>query len=47
MDVSLAELFSIPVAENVVTGYLEYNGVIHRIESVSDVESFVEMVKQL
>ena len=47
LEVDISELFSKPVAENVVTGYLEYNGVIHRIESVSGVESFVEMVKQL
>ena len=46
LDVSLSELFSKPVAENVVIGYLEYNGEVHKIESISDVESFVEMVKQ-
>ena len=46
LDVNLAELFAQPIEGNGVTGYLEYNGVIHKIESVSDVESFVEMVKK-
>ena len=47
LEVDLAELFSKPVIENVVTGYLEYNGEIHKIGSTSDVESFVEMIKTI
>jgi len=47
LDVSLVELFSKPIVENVVTGYLEYNGEVHKIESKSDVESFIEMVSLL
>jgi transcriptional regulator with XRE-family HTH domain len=47
LEVDLAELFAKPVVENVVTGYLEYNGEIHKIESISDAVSFVEMIKIL
>jgi transcriptional regulator with XRE-family HTH domain len=47
LEVDLSELFAKPVEENVVTGYLEYNGQIHKIESISDVESFVEMIKTI
>lgn len=47
LEVDLAELFAKPIVENVVTGYLEYNGEIHKIGSISDVESFVEMIKTL
>lgn len=47
LNVDLAELFVKPIVENVVTGYLEYNGEIHKIQSISDVESFVEMIKIL
>lgn len=47
LEVDLAELFAKPFVENVVTGYLEYNGEIHKIESISDVESFVEMIKTI
>lgn len=47
LEVDLSELFAKPVEENVVTGYLEYKGEIHKIESISDVESFVEMIKTI
>ena len=47
LQVDLAELFAKPVVENVVTGYLEYNGEIHKIESISDIVNFVEMIKTL
>ncbi|MFZ4454675.1 MAG: helix-turn-helix domain-containing protein [Bacteroidales bacterium] len=46
LGLSLAELFAYPIEENGVTGYLGHNGVIHKIESVSDVDSFVIMVKK-
>lgn len=45
LEVDLVELFAKPVVENIVTGYLEYNGEIHKIESIKDVESFVQMIK--
>jgi len=47
LEVNLSELFAKPVAEHVVSGYLEYNGEIHKIESISDVENFVEMIKKI
>ena len=46
LEVDMYELFAKPVVENVVTGYLEYNGEIHKIESIKDVESFVQMIKR-
>jgi transcriptional regulator with XRE-family HTH domain len=45
LEVDLFELFAKPVVENVVTGYLEYNGEIHKIQGLPDLESFVEMIK--
>jgi transcriptional regulator with XRE-family HTH domain len=47
LEVDLVELFAKPIIENSVTGYLEFNGEIHKIESISDVESFVEMIKTM
>ena len=47
LEVDLAELFAKPVVENVVTGYLEYYGEIHKIQGLSDLESFVEMIKTI
>lgn len=46
LEVDLYELFAKPVVENVVTGYMEYNGEIHKIQGLSDLESFVEMVRK-
>jgi transcriptional regulator with XRE-family HTH domain len=46
LEVDLSELFAKPVVENIVTGYLEYNGEIHKIQDLSDLESFVEMVRK-
>jgi hypothetical protein len=47
LEVDLVELFAKPIVENSLTGYLEYNGEIHKIESITDVESFVEMIKAM
>jgi len=46
LEVNLAELFTKPIVKNVVSGYLEYNGEIYKIESISDVENFAEMIKK-
>jgi len=43
LEIDLAELFTKPVGENVISGYLEFNREIHKIESISDVQSFVEI----
>jgi transcriptional regulator with XRE-family HTH domain len=47
LEVDLSELFAKPVVDNLVTGYLEVNGQIHKIESIKDVESFMEMIKTI
>ena len=34
LEVNLSELFAKPIVKNVVSGYLEYNGEIYKIESI-------------
>jgi transcriptional regulator with XRE-family HTH domain len=45
LEVDLVELFAKPVIKNVVIGYLEYNGEVYKIQGISDLESFMEMIK--
>ena len=44
LEVDVTELFAKPIPKNNISGYLEYNGEIYKIERLSDVESFIEMV---
>ncbi len=46
LEVDISELFAKPVAENVVTGYLEYNGEIYKIESILDIEKLIEKMEK-
>jgi transcriptional regulator with XRE-family HTH domain len=44
LEVDVSELFAKPNTKNQISGYLEYNAEIYKIERLSDVESFIEMV---
>jgi transcriptional regulator with XRE-family HTH domain len=43
LDVPLWQLFN--SSENDLNGFVEFNGIIHRIQSVQDIENLLEEVK--
>ena len=44
LEVNISELFAKPNTKNQISGFLEYNGEIYKIESLSDLDSFIELV---
>jgi hypothetical protein len=44
LEVNVSELFTEPVISE-VSGFLEFDGEIHKITNLSDLESFVENIK--
>ena len=46
LNVEVTDLFSKSNKEE-ITGYLEYQGEIHKISSIADVEAVLEKVKQI
>lgn len=45
LEVDLSELFSKPKEENKISGYLEFKSEIYRIDSLSDILNFLDIVK--
>ena len=42
LEVDISELFAKPNTKNQISGYLEYNGEIYKIESILDIEKLIE-----
>lgn len=47
LEVEVADLFEKPNCKNKISGYLELHGEIYKIEKLSDIESFIELVNLL
>lgn len=45
LEVDMSELFSKPIEENKISGYLEFKDEIYRIDSISDILNFLDIVK--
>jgi len=46
LEVDVSELFAKPNTKNQISGYLEYNGEIYKIESISDIEKLIEKMEK-
>ena len=44
LEVDVAELFAKPNTQNQISGFLEYNGEIYKIESILDLEILMEKI---
>lgn len=47
LEVEVADLFAKPNIKNKISGYLEFFGEVYKIENLSDIESFIELVSLL
>ena len=45
LEVDVSELFAKP-NKNQISGFLEYNGEIYKIESISDIEKLIEKMEK-